>query len=51
MKSVGYNERELSSLSFTDLTHPEEVPLLRSLGEQLLMGERQHFQIRDSALE
>ena len=44
-ESVGYSERELSSLSFTDLTHAEDVPLLRSLGEQLLLGERQHFQI------
>ena len=44
-EAVGYNERELASLSFTDLTHPEDVPLLRSLGEQLLLGERQHFQI------
>ena len=44
-EAVGYNERELTSLSFTDLTHSEDVPLLRSLGEQLLLGERQHFQI------
>ena len=44
-EAVGYDERELASLSFTDLTHPEDVPLLRSLGEQLLLGERQHFQI------
>ena len=32
-------------LTFQDLTHPEDVPLLRSLGEQLLADERQHFQI------
>lgn len=44
-EAVGYGERELISLSFTDLTHPEDVPLLRSLGEQLLVGDRQHFQI------
>ena len=44
-EAVGYEEYELVSLSFTDLTHPEDVPLLRSLGEQLLTGERQHFQI------
>ncbi|MGB3769477.1 MAG: EAL domain-containing protein [Phormidesmis sp.] len=44
-EAVGYDERELTLLSFTDLTHPEDVPLLRSLGEQLLLGERQHFQI------
>jgi len=43
--AVGYTERELIMLTFTDLTHPEDVPLLRSLGEQLLEGERQHFQV------
>lgn len=44
-EAVGYAERELIALSFADLTHPEDVPLLRSLGEQLLRGERQHFQV------
>jgi PAS domain S-box-containing protein len=43
--AVGYIERELVALSFKDLTHPEDVPLLKSLGEQLLEGQRQHFQI------
>ena len=43
--AVGYTERELIMLTFTDLTHPEDVPLLRSLGEQLLTGERVHFQV------
>jgi diguanylate cyclase (GGDEF)-like protein/PAS domain S-box-containing protein len=43
--AVGYAERELVALSFKDLTHPEDVPLLKSLGEQLLEGQRQHFQI------
>ena len=44
-EAVGYTERELIMLTFADLTHPEDVPLLKSLGEQLLSGERQHFQI------
>ncbi|MEL6602671.1 MAG: EAL domain-containing protein [Cyanobacteria bacterium J06614_10] len=44
-EAVGYEEHELIMLTFTDLTHPEDVPLLRSLGEQLLTGERQHFQV------
>ena len=44
-EAVGYTERELIMLTFADLTHPEDVPLLKSLGEQLLEGERQHFQI------
>ena len=44
-EAVGYAERELVARSFTDLTNPEDVPLLKSLGEQLLKGERQHFQI------
>lgn len=44
-EAVGYSERELIMLTFQDLTHPEDVPLLRSLGEQLLADERQHFQI------
>ncbi|MEL6159422.1 MAG: EAL domain-containing protein [Cyanobacteria bacterium J06623_5] len=44
-EAVGYEEHELIMLTFTDLTHPEDVPLLRSLGEQLLAGERQHFQV------
>ncbi|NJM96483.1 MAG: EAL domain-containing protein [Phormidesmis sp. RL_2_1] len=43
--AVGYAEYELIALSFKDLTHPEDVPLLCSLGEQLLAGKRQHFQI------
>ena len=43
--AVGYTERELIMLTFTDLTHPEDVPLLRSLGKQLLNGKRVHFQI------
>ena len=43
--AVGYTERELIMLTFTDLTHPEDVPLLRSLGEQLLKGDRIHFQV------
>ena len=44
-KAVGYSERELIMLTFQDLTHPEDVPLLQSLGKQLLANERQHFQI------
>ncbi|MEL7329038.1 MAG: diguanylate cyclase, partial [Cyanobacteria bacterium J06559_1] len=44
-EAVGYSEIELIALTFTDLTHPEDVPLLRSLGEQLLAGDRQHFQV------
>ncbi|MEM6452202.1 MAG: EAL domain-containing protein [Cyanobacteria bacterium P01_D01_bin.105] len=44
-EAVGYTERELIMLTFSDLTHPEDVPLLKSLGEQLLAGKRQHFQI------
>lgn len=44
-EAVGYSERELIMLTFEDLTHPEDVPLLRSLGEKLLEDERQHFQI------
>ncbi len=44
-EAVGYSEHELIMLTFQDLTHPEDVPLLRSLGEQLLADERQHFQI------
>lgn len=44
-EAVGYEERELIMLTFTDLTHPEDVPLLRSLGEKLLSGEQQHFQV------
>jgi len=44
-EAVGYTERELIMLTFADLTHPEDVPLLRALGEALLSGERQHFQI------
>ncbi len=43
--AVGYAEHELVALSFQDLTHPEDVPLLKALGEQLLDGQRQHFQI------
>ena len=43
--AVGYTERELIMLTFSDLTHPEDVPLLKALGEQLLAGDRQHFQI------
>lgn len=44
-EAVGYTERELILLTFADLTHPEDVPLLKSLGHQLLEGDRQHFQI------
>ena len=44
-EAVGYTERELIMLTFADLTHPEDVPLLKALGEELLQGERQHFQI------
>ncbi len=44
-EAVGYAERELIALSFKNLTHPEDVPLLESLCAQLLKGERQHFQI------
>lgn len=44
-EAVGYAESELVALAFQDLTHPEDVPLLKSLGEQLLDGQRQHFQI------
>ena len=44
-EAVGYGEHELIALSFTDLTHPEDVPLLKSLGQQLVSGDRPHFQI------
>ena len=44
-EAVGYTERELVARSFADLTHPEDVPLLKSLSDQLLKGDRQHFQI------
>lgn len=43
--AVGYPEHELVALCFKDLTHPEDVPLLKALGEELLAGERPHFQI------
>lgn len=43
--AVGYAENELIALSFKDLTHPEDVPLLKSLGTELLNDERQHFQV------
>ncbi len=44
-EAVGYSERELVMLTFKDLTHPEDIPLLHSLGEELLDDQRQHFQI------
>ncbi|MGB3789282.1 MAG: EAL domain-containing protein [Phormidesmis sp.] len=44
-EAVGYEEYELIAQSFTDFTHPEDVPLLTVLGNQLLAGKRQHFQI------
>jgi diguanylate cyclase (GGDEF)-like protein/PAS domain S-box-containing protein len=44
-EAVGYTERDLIARSFEELTHPEDVPLLCSLGKQLLRGKRPHFQI------
>jgi len=44
-EAVGYGEYELIGRSFSELTHPEDVSLLKSLGDQLLEGDRQHFQI------
>ncbi len=44
-EAVGYTEGELIARSFADLTHPEDVPLLKYLSNQLLKGDRQHFQI------
>ncbi|MGB3297502.1 MAG: EAL domain-containing protein [Phormidesmis sp.] len=44
-EAVGYTERELVARSFADLTYPEDVPLLKSLSDQLLKGDQQHFQI------
>lgn len=44
-EAVGYAEYELIALSFKDLTHREDVPLLCSLGQQLLAGKQQHFQV------
>ncbi|MBE9059875.1 bifunctional diguanylate cyclase/phosphodiesterase [cf. Phormidesmis sp. LEGE 11477] len=44
-EAVGYAEEELVSRSFTRLTHPDDVSVLKALSEQLLSGERQYFQI------
>lgn len=44
-EAVGYAEYELIALSFKDLTHREDVPLLCALGQQLLAGKQQHFQV------
>lgn len=43
--AVGYEEYEIIAQSFTELTHPEDIPVLMSLGKELLSGKRQHFQI------
>ncbi len=43
--AVGYEEHEIIAQSFTELTHPEDIPMLMSLGRELLAGKRQHFQI------
>ncbi len=43
--AVGYEEHEIIAQSFTELTHPEDIPVLMSLGRELLAGKRQHFQV------
>lgn len=45
-QTVGYAEDELATYSFTHLIHPDDVPILKELGKQLLLGKRQYFQLK-----
>ena len=45
-ETVGYAEDELVNRSFTYLLHPDDAPPLKELGEQLLSGERQSFELK-----
>ncbi|MEM9162043.1 MAG: EAL domain-containing protein [Cyanobacteria bacterium P01_F01_bin.4] len=43
--AIGCLEPDLLTRSFGEFTHPEDVSLLRALGDELLQNSRQHFQI------
>ena len=43
---LGYTERELSALTFADITHPEDVTLNRSLYQDLIDGKFDRYQIK-----
>ncbi|MFK8186271.1 MAG: putative bifunctional diguanylate cyclase/phosphodiesterase [Phormidesmis sp.] len=44
-EALGHVESELIGRSFTEVTWPGDIPLLKALGEQLLKEERHYFQI------
>ncbi len=42
---LGYSAEELSNMFFVDFTHPEDVGASVTLTEELMAGQRDHFQI------
>ena len=42
---VGYSEEELRQKSYIDFTHPDDIPLNTTLGQQLQAGAIQQFQM------
>lgn len=45
MKMVGYDEKELFHLTYTDLTHPEDSPYMRVKLEELTTGKIDSFEV------
>ena len=43
---VGYTEPELPTLTFEGITHPEDLPLTRSMYREVIQGKRDRYQIR-----
>ena len=48
---LGYNEEELTTLKFTDITHPEDIKLGVELTEKMLRGEIPGFSVEKRYLK
>ncbi len=47
---LGYEREELLALRFEDFTHPEDVSLDRALFDEMLAGERPHYELEKRCL-
>jgi PAS domain S-box-containing protein len=45
MEMLGYTEQELSSMHFTEYTHPDDLPKVLELYGELIAGERDRYEV------
>jgi PAS domain S-box-containing protein len=45
MEMLGYSEQELTSMHFTEYTHPDDLPKVLELYEELIAGRRDRYEL------